>query len=182
MCLAAALLGLVLAGTGTADIYAIRNPDGTVSFTDVPTGPGYSLIIRTDPPPQPAWREVVHRESERFGLDPQLIRAVIRVESNEDPKAISSKGAQGLMQLMPDTARELGVRDAFRPHENVRGGITYLASLIERFRGRLDLALAAYNAGPGAVERHGGIPPYPETQEFVRKVLDIYSRLGRKGG
>ncbi len=177
-------LGLLCCPTAEADIYAIRNADGSVSFTDVPTTPGYAVVIQTDPvaPPRLPWTEVVHRESDRFGLDPQLVRAVIHVESGEDPGAVSPKGAQGLMQLMPGTARDLGVTDAFRPQENVRGGISYLASLIERFRGRLDLALAAYNAGPGAVERHGGIPPYRETQEFVRKVLSIYERLGRNGG
>ncbi|GAB4271366.1 MAG: lytic transglycosylase domain-containing protein [Deferrisomatales bacterium] len=163
------------------DVYATRNPDGSVSFTDVPTVPGYEVVIRETPPVLP-WRDVARRESERHGLDPNLVRAVIFVESGEDPHAVSPKGARGLMQLMPGTARELGVDDPLRPRDNVRGGVAYLAWLVERFDGRLDLALAAYNAGPAAVERHRGVPPYPETRAFVERVLALYGRLKAANG
>ncbi len=106
-------------------------------------------------------------------LDPRLIQAVMQVESGFNRSALSSKGAMGLMQLMPQTARLLQVTDPWDPEENVRGGVKYLKQMVDRF-GDLELALAAYNAGPEAVERHHGIPPYRETQEYVRKVLQLY--------
>jgi soluble lytic murein transglycosylase len=171
-------LGVRVAG---ADIYASQGADGSVSYTDTPTAPDYTVIIRETPPVLP-WRDVAAREAERYGLDPRLVRAVIYVESGEDPRAVSPKGAQGLMQLMPGTADELGVGNAFRPRENIQGGVGYLASLLQRFGGNLELALAAYNAGAGAVQKYGGIPPYPETQAYVRKVLEVYRRQGGEAG
>ncbi|HEY6547548.1 MAG TPA: lytic transglycosylase domain-containing protein [Vicinamibacteria bacterium] len=112
--------------------------------------------------------------AERYGLDPELVLAVVGAESGSEPKAVSPKGAQGLMQLMPRTAAELGVADAFDPAANLDGGSRYLESLLVKYRGNLRLALAAYNAGPGAVARHGGVPPYRETQEYVRRVMRRY--------
>jgi soluble lytic murein transglycosylase-like protein len=108
----------------------------------------------------------------RHSLDPDLVRAVIAVESGFRPDAVSPKGAQGLMQLMPKTARSLGVKDSFDPADNVEGGTRHLRALIERYNGDVKRALAAYNAGEGAVARHGGVPPYPETVAYVRKVLE----------
>jgi hypothetical protein len=108
----------------------------------------------------------------------QVIQVRAAAESGFDPRAVSPKGALGLMQLMPGTARELGVSDPFDPAQSVRGGARYLRRLLDRFGGRLDLALAAYNAGPGAVEEHGGVPPYRETREYVRKVIRIFKKLG----
>jgi soluble lytic murein transglycosylase-like protein len=112
------------------------------------------------------------------GVDPQLVEAVVRVESDGDPGAISPKGAMGLMQLMPTRVVALGVRNALDPAENLDGGIRHLRELLSRYGGNVPLALAAYNAGEEAVRRHGGIPPYPETQEYVRKVLARYQRTG----
>ncbi|MEW6488068.1 MAG: lytic transglycosylase domain-containing protein [Thermodesulfobacteriota bacterium] len=177
-CCAAALAACLLASSPcAADVYSGRSVEGTPSFTDAPTQPGYSVLFREAPPVLP-WRDVAEREAERHGLDPRLVRAVIYVESGEDPRAVSPKGAQGLMQLMPGTAEELGVGNPFRPRENIQGGVSYLAAMLQRFGGNVELALAAYNAGPGAVQRHGGIPPYPETQRYVKKVLDVYRRQG----
>ena len=107
----------------------------------------------------------------RHSLDPDLVQAVVAVESGFRPDAVSPKGAQGLMQLMPATARSLGVKDTFDPASNLDGGTRHLRALIERYDGDVKRALAAYNAGEGAVARHGGVPPYPETVAYVRKVL-----------
>jgi hypothetical protein len=114
-----------------------------------------------------AWVEQIAPE---YGLDPVLVLAVIQAESNFNPLARSPKNAQGLMQLIPATAQRFGVRDVWDPQENLRGGMAYLRWLLDHFEGDLDLALAGYNAGEGAVQRHGGIPPYPETRAYVRQV------------
>jgi len=108
------------------------------------------------------------------GMDPDLLAAIVKVESNGNPRTRSHKGAMGLMQLMPETVKDYGVKNPFDPVDNMTGGGKYLRRMIKMFDGNLSHALAAYNAGEGAVSRHGGIPPYRETQAFVRKVLDIY--------
>jgi soluble lytic murein transglycosylase-like protein len=111
----------------------------------------------------------------RHNLDPGLVLALVQVESAFQPRAVSRKGARGLTQLMPGTARELGVKNAFDPEQNLDGGARYLRQLLTRYGGDLARALAAYNAGPGAVDRHQGVPPYPETRQYVRRVLDRYN-------
>jgi len=122
----------------------------------------------------PHLADLIEPAATRYGLDSRLVAAVIWVESSGDPKAVSRKGAQGLMQLMPETARRLGVSDALDPNENVEGGSQYLRQQLDDHNGDLSLALAAYNAGPQAVARYGGVPPYPETQHYVQRVLDLY--------
>lgn len=117
---------------------------------------------------------IVEKEAKRFNLDPLLIEEVIRQESNFQPQATSYVGAQGLMQLMPGTAAQMGVSDPNDPHQNIAGGSRYLAEQLSTF-GRLDLALAAYNAGPGAVSSFGGVPPYAETQNYVARIVSSYN-------
>lgn len=122
----------------------------------------------------PAIEQLVQSNSAAQGVDPDLIRAVMANESAFDPNATSSAGAQGLMQLMPATASEVGVTNSFDPSQNVAGGTRYLRGLLDRFGGNLTNAVAAYNAGPEAVEKYNGIPPYPETESYVKNVLDTY--------
>jgi soluble lytic murein transglycosylase-like protein len=113
--------------------------------------------------------------SRRYGLDHRLIKALIKAESRFDSEAVSQKGAIGLMQLMPETARTMGVSDPLDPKQNIEGGVRYLKHLLKQFHNDLPLALAAYNAGPDAVKRYGGIPPFKETREYLKKVLEFYS-------
>ncbi|MCP4036183.1 MAG: lytic transglycosylase domain-containing protein [bacterium] len=122
---------------------------------------------------EPGLQALIRRTAHRYRVDPHLVKAVVAAESNFDALAVSAKGAQGLMQLMPQTAREMGVRAPFRPSENIQGGVRYLKALLERYAD-LGEALAAYNAGPVAVDRFGGIPPYPETEAYVKRVLRFY--------
>lgn len=122
--------------------------------------------------------KLVREAAERHNVDPALVRAVIETESNWNPSARSRKGAVGLMQLIPSTAQRFGANDASNPKQNVEAGVRYLKTLLERYNGNLDLALAAYNAGEGAVDRAGGIPRYRETQNYVHRVQDAYYRPG----
>jgi len=115
--------------------------------------------------------EIIERMATEYGIDPAMIRAVISAESAGNTKAVSPKGAKGLMQLIDSTAADVGVKNPFDPEQNVRGGTAYLKRMLERYQGDARMALAAYNAGPGAVDRYGGIPPYPETVNYVRKIM-----------
>jgi len=132
------------------------------------------LAGRLVPVPSADLEPLIRRHSDAQNLDPKLVKAVIQVESGYNDKALSNKGAMGLMQLMPDTASLFNVRNAFDPEENLRAGTRYLRQLLDRFAGRIELALAGYNAGPGAVEKHKGMPPYPETRDYVKQVMMLY--------
>ena len=118
--------------------------------------------------------KAIDEAAQRHGVDANLVRAVVKVESNYNPRAVSRKGAMGLMQLMPFTARSLKVGNAFDPHQNVDAGVRHLKQLLESYNGNIELSLAAYNAGSGAVNRSGGIPPYRETRDYVKKITDLY--------
>jgi soluble lytic murein transglycosylase-like protein len=133
-------------------------------------------------PSEHAYEALILEASARYALDPALIRAVIRTESAFDALAVSSAGAQGLMQLMPALALELGVADAFDPRDNIMAGTRYLSALIGDHHGDIALALASYNAGPGAVERYNGIPPFEETRRYVSTVLGLLARGDRTPG
>jgi soluble lytic murein transglycosylase-like protein len=124
--------------------------------------------------PSPQISHLVEQTASRLQVDPQLVHAIIEVESEYDPKAISRKGAMGLMQLIPETAQRFGVENPFNPKENIEGGVSYLRHLLDHFGGDLSLSLAAYNAGENAVQRYGGIPSFAETRDYVRKVTNIY--------
>jgi soluble lytic murein transglycosylase-like protein len=137
-----------------------------------PYGAGISLVPDQS---REAWQPQIREAAEKSGLDPLLLDAVVAAESGYDPNARSRAGALGLTQLMPDTARMLGVLNPFDPSQSLRGGATYLSQLMTRFGGDLQLALAAYNAGPNSVERFGGVPPYAETRAYVDRVMALYN-------
>jgi soluble lytic murein transglycosylase-like protein len=198
-CMLLILLGLICA-PARAQLRTVQNERGNLVFVnDVPATSQPKVLTHLAPAnlsnatpaappsqisssPSPATRpttpqeldRIVQTTAEKHRVDPRLVRAVIATESNWNSGAVSSKGAQGLMQLIPQTAQTLGVEDAFDPAQNVDGGVRYLSMMLDRYNGDVHRALAAYNAGPGAVDRSGGIPRIPETQNYVQKVTSAY--------
>jgi len=173
-------LALGLCPLASADVYRYKDKDGVWHFTNVQKDTRYTLFIRSkDKKPSQYIEEyegIITQATRRFNVDPLLIKAVIKAESDFDQRAISPKGAQGLMQLMPPTADAMEVSNPFNPEENIFGGTRYLSLLLKRFRQDKTLAIAAYNAGPEVVETYGGVPPFPETESFVAKVLDFHKQ------
>lgn len=176
---------LLFCESASADIYRYRDEKGVWHFTNVKSDKRYKLYLRTysRKPTQYIldYEGIIKQAARRFRVEFPLIKAVIKAESDFNHRAVSHKGAQGLMQLMPDTAEEMDVGDPFNPEENIFGGTRYLGLLLERFKNNKRLALAAYNAGPEAVEEHQGIPPYPETRTFVKRVLYYYDQYNSHG-
>ncbi|MCL6481633.1 MAG: lytic transglycosylase domain-containing protein [Firmicutes bacterium] len=191
---AAAVSLLALTAPAEAQIMAVQDPSGKRVYVNAepPTwvrttsrGRGVSLAAPVKPgggngpvlhPNRPELERLLEQTAERHQIDPALVRAVVAVESAWDPRAVSPKGAMGLMQLMPERAARLGVSDPFDPEQNLDAGVRHLRELLERYDGNLELALAAYNAGPGAVDRNGRVPNIPETQDYVRKITEAYFR------
>ncbi|HIC91361.1 MAG TPA: lytic transglycosylase, partial [Syntrophaceae bacterium] len=164
-------------GYARADIYEYVDKNGVHHFTNVPTDSRYRLIIKGRVRVDREFSDfdpIIYRVSKRYRLDSHLVRAIIKAESDFDPQAVSYKGALGLMQLMPYTARDLRIFNPLDPQQNIMGGIRYLKQLLARFDGNIPLALAAYNAGPDQVNRYNGIPPFEETRRFVDRVLKFY--------
>jgi hypothetical protein len=185
-----------------ADIYQYVDQDGVIHFSNVGVGTSKKFRkIRSEPkqvkyakqtpdpaptesgPPTPsstpsAYFDVINSACDRHGVDPALVHAIVKVESDFNPYALSRKGAMGLMQLMPQTALDWNVRNTFNPDENIDGGVKYLRYLIDRYEGNLQLALAAYNAGETAVKRWGTVPPFAETQNYVQRILKLYKGTG----
>ncbi len=154
-------------------VYRHVDASGTVRYSNIPLQLSFARRVRHSQSPG-SFRAMITSAARRYGISARLIEAVIAVESAFDPRAVSRKGAMGLMQLMPKTARRYAVRNPFDPLQNIRGGIQFLRDLLHRFHGDLRLALAAYNAGEKAVVAYDGVPPYRETREYVKKVLRRY--------
>lgn len=193
---------LALAAQAGAAIYSYRDEHGRLFLTDSPPNRNYKIVVTSrkeregpDSPAQATFAVSAQASAQKFmlpndetfskyineaanvhELDPYLIKSVIKVESDFDPEVQSSKGAQGLMQLIPSTAKLVGCSDSFDPRQNILGGANYLRMMLKRFDGKLEHALAAYNAGPGNVEKYRGIPPFRETQNYVRKVKHYYKQ------
>ena len=176
---------ILIVSPACSDIYRYEDDDGIIHFTDAPTDRRFKIFMRElkkdkqlrtklqlSSSVNPAeYDHIISTCATKYGVNPALIKAVIHAESGYNPKAVSRKGASGLMQLMPGTARSLKVSNCFDPKDNVEGGVKYLRFLLDTFRGDVSLAVAAYNAGLGKVAKYGGIPPYNETRTYVNRVL-----------
>jgi soluble lytic murein transglycosylase-like protein len=172
---------LLIAGVPvSADIYMYRDADGVMHFTNTPSSPEYRIYIRS---PKPRFNSsaninkydrIIKEAAHRHGVDFSLLKAIIQAESSFNPQAVSKKGARGLMQIMPQNYPALNIKDPFDPRQNIMGGTRYFRKLYDRYNGKLALTLSAYNAGPTVVDRYQRIPPIPETERYVEKVMRFY--------
>jgi soluble lytic murein transglycosylase len=188
--------------SAVADIYQYTDNNGVLHFTNVGSGKNHRKVTSEPKALSPAehgspsaiisiparsssvdlpssYVDIINTACDRHGVDPALVHAIVKVESDFNPYALSRKGAMGLMQLMPQTAVDMNVKNSFNPHENIDGGVKYLKYLLDRYEGNLQLALAAYNSGETAVKRWGTIPPFRETQKYVQKILRLYNGRGK---
>jgi soluble lytic murein transglycosylase-like protein len=190
--LAVVMLGMLILGVhlavvpAHADIYRYVDESGVMHITNLPTNPNFKLwikerrvIIRAGID-MTKYGPLIQKASDKYKVDYSLVKAVIKAESNFNHKAVSPKGAQGLMQLMPKTASTLQVKDSFEPESNIEGGVKYLSYLMNVYNGHLPLALAAYNAGEKAIAKYGGVPPYAETKGYVRRVMALYKQYSEE--
>ncbi len=164
-----------------ADIYRYIDENGVMHFTNTPTSSKqkFKLFLREKPKINPRYStkkydDIIANASQQYGVSFPLLKAIIKAESGFDPRAVSKKGAKGLMQIMPENFKPLGIKDPFDPSQNIHAGARYFKQMYDRFKGKIPLSLAAYNAGPTAVERYKTIPPYEETEEYVERVLKFY--------
>jgi len=187
------LIFLMSSGTATADIYVYVDKAGVRHFTNAPTSSNYRLYLKRKVEfsapvsfsvyngnlnSSDQFDGVIDKASRDFGISPRLLKSIIKVESNFNPDAVSKKGAKGLMQIMPKNFNDLEIDDWKDPYQNIMGGTRYLKQMLEKYNGKLHLALAAYNAGPAAVDKYNDIPPYPETKNYVRKVTQYFNSVG----
>ena len=178
--------------TALGDIYRYIDADGVVHFTNTPTAKGYTLFLKENREEMiveartrrfrigpNVYDNIILKAASVFSVDHALIKAVIHAESSFDPNAVSSQGARGLMQIMPQNDASLNISNPFDPSQNIMGGTRYLKRMLTRYNEKLALALAAYNAGPSAVDKYNKIPPYEETQTYVQRVMSLYSQYKR---
>lgn len=192
ICLTGTSLACFCPDVSRADIYRFVDENGVTHISNVPADPRYRLWWKEATPEErktalrsPAYESLIIDAARKHRVEPNLVKAVIKAESDFDHKAVSKKGAAGLMQLMPATSYRFRVGNSFDPWSNIEGGVRYLRHLLDLFRGNLELALAAYNAGEGAVARYNNtVPPYPETRTYIQRVvryLERYRSNGKKG-
>jgi len=176
-----------------ADIYVYVDKDGVRHFTNAPTSSNYRLYMKSKKGSNPPvtfsvsnshlngsdqFDGLIDKASRDFGISPRLLKSIIKVESNFNPAAVSKKGARGLMQIMPQNFDDLEIFDWADPYQNIMGGTRYLKKMLDKYDGKLHLALAAYNAGPAAVDKYNDIPPYKETKNYIRRVTQYFDTFG----
>lgn len=173
---------ILMVSAASADVYKYVDENGVICYTDAPFGKKTEKVLtqktQTEKTPvviESQYTHYIQKAAQKYEIEPELIHAVIKTESNGNHRAVSRKGAMGLMQLMPATANDMNVGNPFNPEENIDGGTRYLKYLLEKFNGNLTLALAAYNSGPKTVEKYGNVPPITETRQYVNKVFSLYN-------